>query len=63
MNVEQPVYAALLIQEEGSQDKGTIMRADSFVMNMANMGCMGMCRMEGMLNKVRMKTAVRRYGG
>ena len=39
------------------------MRADSFVMNMANMGCMGMCRMEGMLNKVRMKTAVRRYGG
>ena len=33
--------------------------ADGFVMNMANMGCMGMCRMEGMLNKVRMKTAVR----
>ena len=36
--------------------------ADGFVMNMANMGCRGMCRMEGMLNQVRMKTAVRRYG-
>lgn len=39
------------------------MRADSFVMNMVNMDVWACGRKEGMLNKVRMKTAVRRYGG